>query len=99
MSEQKWLKHVWLQLRAMNLENIPHWESGDTFARFALRHGLSPISPEREAKLEAMYAAYAARANDPEPVLATLYYFPVDHGAEVFDIEVERLKRQGGGLL
>lgn len=94
MREKQWLRAVWLEMRAQSIPNIPHYEDS-VFPKFAQRHGFSPYSPARLARIEAMYAEYAARANEPEPVLAEIIEFPQEPSAEVVDLRLERLRRRG----
>lgn len=66
------------------------------FPRFIVRHGFSMFSPEKTAHCESVAAAFAARAFEPEPVLAQIYEFPSDDVAEVFDLRLERQRRRNG---
>lgn len=93
MREKDYLKSVWLELKAMNLSHVPHYED-TTFARFAIRHGFSPISPQRQARIDALLDQYAERARLAELPDARIYLFPSEPVAAVFDLASERLRRQ-----
>ena len=94
MSESRYLKSVWLELRGCGLENVPHWQSNQ-FARFAERHGLSPYSPARQARIDLILAKYAERALLEDEPLAQVFVFPLEPVAAVFDLRTERLRRRG----
>jgi hypothetical protein len=73
---------------------MPHWEDNE-FPRFAERHGLSPYSPARQARIDLILAKYAEKATWVDAPLAVVVQFPVGPSAEVFDMRVERLRRRG----
>lgn len=95
MTEKAWLKRQYLAMKADGIENVPHWEDRE-FWRFAERHGYEWMSPARRARVDAMYAAYAARALEVDAPLARVYEFPmpVEPSAVVVDLRLERLRRR-----
>jgi hypothetical protein len=95
--EKDHVKSVWLQLKAKGLKDVPPYEDS-LFVAFAERHGFSTYSPQRQARIDAILAAYADKATWIDNPLATVYNFPIEPVAMVVDLREERIRRRGNQI-